>query len=140
MWRKWSLCLVMGKEQEGGHQLPLVALLLPLTTSSTCGPGQTVLKQNLRMETGMWSFSSLLASVLPHILSLILTHIMTCLSPGPQVVVLLQCPGRNSRETHQDQHYEHEQAKQAVFPGHGPFCAYTALPATLGAHSRPSHI
>lgn len=35
-----------------GHQLPPAALPLPLTMSSTCGPDQTVLKQNLRMGTG----------------------------------------------------------------------------------------
>lgn len=35
-----------------GHQPPSAALRLPPTTSSMCGPDQTVLKQNLRMGTG----------------------------------------------------------------------------------------
>ena len=173
-------------------QPPPAALPLPLTMSSTCGPDQTVLKQNSRMGTGKrrvmegrrrkrgWPrtpasvspltesscqhttlplplplplplslplslpsspFPVWLVSALPHRSSPTLPCRMTCLSySGPQVMVLLQCPGRNSRETHQDQRHEHEQAKQAVFPGHGPLCAHTAHPATLGTHSRPAHL
>lgn len=77
----------------------------------------------------------------PHSPSPTLLCRMMCLSySGPQVMVLLQRPRRNSRETHQDQYHEHEQAKQAVFPGHGSLCAYTAHSATLGTHSRPAHL
>lgn len=70
----------------------------------------------------------------PHILSLTLPHLTAVLSFGSQVMVLLQCPGRSSRKAYQDQHHEHEQAKQTIFSGHGPLCAHIAFPATLGTH------
>lgn len=59
---------------------------------------------------------------------------------APQVMVLLQCPGRSPWEAHQDQYHEHEQAEQALLPGHGPVRAHTAHPATLGAHPGPAYL
>lgn len=52
MWRKWSLRPVMGREWQGAPYPPPAAPPLPPTMSSTCGPDQTVLKQNMRMGTG----------------------------------------------------------------------------------------
>uniref|UniRef100_A0A5F8H1K8 tubulin-glutamate carboxypeptidase n=1 Tax=Monodelphis domestica TaxID=13616 RepID=A0A5F8H1K8_MONDO len=54
MWRRWILWLVKGRGAGVGDQPPPPAEYpLPLTTNSTCGHGLIVLKQNMRMGTGM---------------------------------------------------------------------------------------